>query len=317
MDTLKSFLLVLLFLFAIIIGWVIILNITLQSSLLNVNYYTSEMNKHKIYELPKNNVVLQVKKNNRDQIPEPINTALSNALDKCFTPTWTESQTKRILTNFFEYLKGRNNTPDLTISLTDRKQLLEKSLNLELSKVPPEKLKGYNIAFTDTTELSQQIIKLANLPDQINYGSISYLKNVQVQRFIMLSQKLFYCFMILPYLLLLLIFYTIYRLTNKHASLKWFGNSIIVAGILSLAAVFAFNGHMELILVNNISYQVDPLQSIAINPLILATVFKNDLAIVTSIISAIFCIVGIGITLIGHHIEKKTIITEVRNLSDS
>jgi hypothetical protein len=304
-----------LFLFAIIIGWVLILNLTLESSLLNAHYYTSEMNKHKLYELPKNNVILQVKKNSRDEIPEPINTALSNALDKCFTPFWTETQANRVLTNFFEYLKGQNNNPDLTVNLTDRKRVLEKNLDQELIKLQPEELKVYNIKAADTSELSQQIMKLANLPDQLDYSSLPYLNNVQIQQFIILSQKLFYCFMILPYLLLLLIFYIMYRITCQHSSLKWFGNSMMVAGILSVAAIFAFNGQIEQILVNNISYLVDPLQTLAIDPLILATVFKNDLAIVISIIAGIYCLVGIGITLIGHHIEKILISNTEQDLS--
>ncbi|MEN6462231.1 MAG: hypothetical protein ABFC94_12785 [Syntrophomonas sp.] len=314
MDTVKSFLLVMLFLFAIIIGWVLILNLTLESSLLNVHYYANEMNKHKLYELPKNNIILQVKKNSRDEIPEPINTALSNALDKCFTPFWTETQANRVLINLFEYLKGQNNNPDLTVNLTDRKRILEKNLDQELIKLQPEELKVYNINAADTSALSQQIMKLANMPDQLDYSSVPYLKNVRVQQFIKLSQKLFYCFMILPYLLLLLIFYIMYRITCKHSSLKWFGNSMMVAGILSVAAIFAFNGQIEQILVNNISYLVDPLQTLAIDPLILATVFKNDLAIVISIIAGIYCLVGIGITLIGHHIEKDLLSNKVQDL---
>ncbi|MCE5347905.1 MAG: hypothetical protein LLG13_16680, partial [Bacteroidales bacterium] len=255
-----------------------------------------------------------VKKNSRDEIPEPINTALSNALDKCFTPFWTETQANRVLTNFFEYLKGQNNNPDLTVNLTDRKIILKKNLDQELIKLQPEKLKVYNIKAADTSELSQQIMKLANMPDQLDYSSVPYLKNVRVQQFIKLSQKLFYCFMILPYLLLLLIFYIMYRITCQHSSLKWFGNSMMVAGILSVAAIFAFNGQIEQILVNNISYLVDPLQTLAIDPLILATVFKNDLAIVISIIAGIYCLVGIGITLIGHHIEKNLLSNKVQDL---
>lgn len=313
MNALKSFLLVVLFLFAIIIGWVLIFNFTLQSSLLNAHYYTREINKHKLYELPKNNVILQVKKNSHEEIPEPINTALSNALDKCFTPIWVESQASKVLINLFEYLKGNNNTPDLTINLTDRKELLEKSLKHELLELHPEELKVYNMKTTDSSELSKEIMALANLPDQVEYTA-SYLKYTEVQKFIMLSQKYYYYLMILPYLLLLLVFFLMYRMTTKHSFLKWLGNSMMVAGILFVAAVFAFNGQVEQILVNNIYYQVNPLHTITIDPLILATVFKNDLAIVTSIIAIIYCIVGICITLIGHYMEKKVKIVEVPDL---
>jgi hypothetical protein len=312
MNALKSFLLVVLFLFAIIIGWVLIFDFSIQSSLLNVRYYTHEINKHKLYELPKNNVILQVKKNSHEDIPEPINTAINNALDKCFTPLWVESQAKKVLTNLFDYVKGKNNTPDLTINLTERKTLLEKNLKQELNELHPEELKVYNIKTSGNSELCKEIMALANLPDQVEYSS--YLKNAEIQRVFIFSQKYYYYLMILPNFLLLLVFLLMYRIATIHSFLKWIGNSMIVAGILFVTAVFAFNGQIEQVLVNNIYYQVNPLHTIAVDPLILATVFKNDLAIVASIIAIIYCAVGICITLIGYYMDKKVNIAEYPDL---
>ncbi|MGI5921745.1 MAG: hypothetical protein ACOX6I_08430 [Syntrophomonadaceae bacterium] len=305
MDTIKSFLLIILFLFAVVIGWVLIVNITLNYSLLNVNYYTKQVEKHKLYELPKNNIILNLKKQTSGEIPEPINNALNNALDKSFTPTWTEDQVSRIVTNILGYLKGHNDKPNLTVNLTDRKQLLAKNLELELSKILPEKISLYNID-TNAAQVSRQIMNNLKLPDQLDCSSLLLQDNARVQSIISIIQKYYYWLVTLPCVLLILSFLIIYRFSNRHASLKWCGNSMIVAGILSVIGVFIFNGPLEHIMVNNISYQAE-LLAIAIDPAILATVFKNDLVVINSAVGVLYGIIGIVVTFLGHHLEKQII----------
>lgn len=304
MDTLKSCLLLLLFLLSAVVGWVIILDLTTQYALLNIHYYSREIDRHKLNELPKNNLILKLKTNSMGAVPEPITGALSNALDKTFTPEWTKSQTNSVLLNLFNYIKGKSDRSDFSINLTSRKDLLEKNLTNELRKLSPDEISSYNSINKDPQYLSHEIITIMNIPDSLDAGG--FLQDPKIYAAVMQLQKFYYFMIIMPYIILGCIFILMRRITSSHhSSFKWFGNSMIVAAVLSVAAILAINGHIEAFMVKSISNQTVPLAGTDGSPLLLAAVYKNDIAVFISIMAAVYGTLGVIITFIGDYFEKR------------
>lgn len=269
-----------------------------DTTVLNPNYYNNLIEKHHLYELPQNYVLLNIKENSDLLLSEPICNVLNPSISVAFSDEWAKYQSEKTINNTINYIKGNEDELKLEVILKDRKEYLADDITNSLNtKYNPEELAVFKI---DSAEKAASIImESTNLPDSIN---IATMLNVSEKGFLYVVNTLKQYYNVIkfvPYLLLVLLVALLIFIGKNGLGIKWLGYSFVISACLTVIGVFIASIYLDNFLADNISKQSDLLTTIGTNPYILASIIKNSLIIAIKKISFISGLIGAILFLWG------------------
>ena len=301
MNKLRTSALVLLVIISIMVSLSIQLLISVQTTLLNPNYYTNLMQKHDMYDLPQNYILLSIK-NNYTDLPEPICVALSPSINTAFSDDWAKYQGDKLVNNIISYLKTDEDTLLLEVPLKDRKVILKEEItNYLAAKYTPEELAAFKI--TSPEKAADKVVSSINIPDTINASKVLNL-DAHTNKSIDIFRTYYKTFSLLPYILFFISILMFILIGKNGLGIKLAGYSIVAAGFITILFTSASLVFLDGFIVSNIAKQNDLLMSIGTNPVIIASIIKNSVMNTLNKIALIFCLIGI-ITIISSGLKQK------------
>ncbi len=303
MSKLRTSILVILVIVSTISCLCVQLLIGVQTTLLNPKYYSSLMQKHDMYDLPQNYVLLSIKNSSNDLLSEPVCNALSPTINTAFSTDWAEYQGDKLINNTIEYLKGNQNDLQLEIPLKDRKVILKGEIvNYLDAKYSPQDLASFKI---DSTEhIADLIVSSINLPDSINMAEVLKIDENSDSQIVQDFRSYYKVTSFSSYILLFASIFLLFFLGRGGLGLKWAGYSILMAGFITTLFTSASLVFIDDVILTNITKQNDLLMSIGTNPLIIVTIIKNTVMSTLNKIALISCMVGI-VSILGSKLWRR------------
>lgn len=276
--------------------------IGIEATILNPNFYSNIMEKHNLYDLPQNYVLISIKNQSNDLLSEPVSKALTPTISNAFSSDWAMYQSDKIISATINYIKGNQEELELQIPIKDRKVILHGEITNFLEKqYTQEDLLNFKIESTE--EVATTIVENTNIPDSVNmlealnFSQKGFNKIVEELRY-------YYSFVdLIPYLIFILICGLIIYL-GRSKGLIWLGYGVLFSSFIVLILVSVFGILADEFIIDNITNQSELLLTIGINPLILANIFKNSLINNINKIAIGFALLGIIITLSGNYWAK-------------
>lgn len=304
MSKLRTTILVTLVIFATILCLLVQFVIGINATILNPNYYINIMQKHNLYDLPQNYVLLSIKNESNNLLSEPICKSLTPAINTAFSNDWAKYQSEKFITNTIDYIKGNQEDLQLQIPLKDRKVILKGELiNFLESKYTPDELASFQII--SPVIIANAIVASTNLPDSVNVlNALNFSQNGFNK--VVDELKHYYQYISLaPYLLFLLISCLVVYI-GRGLGLKWIGNSILIAGFLTILLASISSVLLDEQIINNVTKKSELLFTIGINPLILVSIFKNTIIGSMNKIALTFCLLGVLLFISGNLWIRKS-----------
>lgn len=298
-------LIVILFICTIIVGITTELITCAHSTVLNSDYYSQQMEKHSIYQIPQNYIMLKAKSEIETIQSEPISRSLQFAAEKTFSTEWTSNQVNYLITNFLDYLKNNRNEFNLVINLSDRKEKFKEELANSLDAYSSEDLMTVGIDSANNEEFAANILQNLALPESIDFSKSLYIDKISILHAFNSFRSYYAYTTFLPYIVMLFLLVAFMMIAGGAQGLKWFGNAVIFAGIILILIISGANSRIDEQIINNISRQDSLLASIGTNPLILATIMKNSIIGALNKIAIIFSLAGLTLIGIGAYWIKK------------
>lgn len=298
MFKLQTPLLILFVLLTIFISLFVQVLIGFKTTILNPNYYTNLIEKHHLYELPQNYVLLTIKENSNLLLTEPICNVLTPSINRAFSDEWAKYQSEKAINNTINYVKGTEDELKLEIMLKDRKELLESDLINRLeTKYKTDELAVFQI---DSVEVAaNNIVESTNLPDSLNIITALNFSEKEFQHRVDKLKEYYSLAKYAPYLLLFLFTVLLIFIGKNGLGLKWLGYSLVISACFTIIAAFAGSIWLDDYLAANISKQSSLLTTIGTDPLIIVSILKNSLINSIKKISIIFGVVGAILFLWG------------------
>jgi len=304
MRTLRSPLIIILFLSSITIGLLIQIIISAEYTVLNPNFYLEQMEKHQLYDIPQNYVIQKIKTTTGEKPSEIINKSSINAVNTAFSSEWTKNQSNKLINNFLGYLKNERPDIDLELDFSKRKELLRNEITAQLDNYPAEDLAACGINASTTKELADDVVRKLYLPDRVNLAQLLNSNNPELKKVIDVFRSYYIYTSYFCYIIYGLIF-ILFLLIGRGTGLKWFGRSMVTAGILVVFAVSSSNTFIDEFIVKNISGQGNLLATIGTNPLLLATIIKNCIIGIVDRIGIAFSATGVIFMVTGFYWNRK------------
>lgn len=299
----RTFILVILVVLATLICLSVQVIVGINSTALNPHYYSNIMQKHNLYDLPQNYVLISIKNQSSDLLSEPVCKALTPSINTAFSDQWAKYQYDKIINSTIDYIKGNQEELQLQITLKDRKNVLHDEIVTYLeTKYTADDLSNFQIDSSD--KIASIIVESTNLPDAINLSeALNYSQNGLNK--ILDDLKHYYSFIaFVPYLLLLLLISGLIIFIGRSKGLKWLGLGVITASFITILLASSSNVIVDELIIDNITNQNEMLLTLGINPLILAKLIKNSIISNFNKIAIIFGLSGIILLLSGNYWSK-------------
>ncbi len=236
MKFLKPFSLVLITILFIPTLIFLIFTASIKTTLLNHKFVEKELEKLNVYSILKNSIVGE----NGDATSE--DKIIEEIVRASISEEWLKSQTDLVLSNFYDYINGKIEDPDLKISFSEIKPEIKNNLLNEMDNlVPPEIKDNPQEVEAFKSNFETQIIKDIDtkLPDEIdlivddqnNIQALNTLKNyVHTFNLSFYGLIVFKAFLLIMMVLILRKIKAIFRLLG--------GNYLVTGIILFLANTF-------------------------------------------------------------------------------
>ena len=267
---------IILFIVTLLVGLALELEVCSQLTLLNPNYYTMQMEKHKIYTIPQNYILIKAKTEYPPTQYEPVCSSLKTASEKAFSSEWTQNQTSYLIFSFINYLKNDHVDLNLKLNLKERNEMLAEEIVLGLEVYSPEELDQFGLETDDTKIIAASLMDKLNLPQSLDFSQSLGFKDATMMKFFTLFRTYYGYVAFLPYFIIIIILILLMITAGKTQGLKLFGNAILLAGVLLLLIISGASNIIDDFIINNISRQDQLVATMGTNPFLLATIFKNS-----------------------------------------
>lgn len=274
-------------------------------SILNLSFYENFMEEHHLYEIPQDYVLLQIKLNNCQGLPDPVCKSLSAAIDNSFSPDWTRNQSNNFIRTYLAYLKNESDQLDLSLDLLSRKTILKQELVGILNGYPQEMLQACGIDAYYTNQLAENLWILSQLPDTITISGNTCLDNPFITQYTDTIRCYYPYIKYIPYILFGILIFLMLMLAGKLGGMRWVGCGLTLSGILLVLILSAGSDYIDTMIVENLSGKHDLLASLGSNPIILTTLFKNSIMSVLNRVGILFSLCGSLIAAAGIILEVK------------
>lgn len=305
MRIIRLTLTVILFFLALLLGLAVELEICAQSTLLNPNFYAAQMEKHKIYAIPQDYILIKAKTEYPPTQFEPVCKSLKSATEKAFSTEWTQNQTSYLIFNFINYLKNDHADLNLKLDLKDRNEMLEEEMSQCLNVYTPEELSKFGIETDDTKIIAASLMDKLDLPQSLDFSQSLRFKDATMTKAFAIFKTYYTYIALLPFFVIIIVLILLLIIAGKAQGLKLFGNAILLAGVLVLLVISGTNNMIDDFIIKNIAHQDKLVATMGTNPFLLATILKNSIIAVLYKIAIFSGLLGLILTIIGAYRAKK------------
>lgn len=305
MRVLRYFVIALFFLSVVFSGIILQLKIAADSSIFNLSFYESFMEKHHLYQISQNYVLLKTRPNNCQEFSEPVCKSLAMAIESSFSTSWTRYQATGVLGNYLNYLTHKSDQLEYSLDLRSRKVILEQEVIARLQSYPEELLFFYGVHPALIEQLAQELCDLSHLPDTVMLSDSCYLKNPFISQLTGTVRTYYPYFEYTPYLFFGLFLVFMMIMTGTVRGLQLSGVALTLSGVLLVLLLSAGSDYIDTMIIDNLSRRNDLLASLGTNPIVLTTLFKNSMLSLTIRVGVLFALCGAFIAVTGTVLEKK------------
>lgn len=287
------------------VGLALQLEICAQLTLLNPNYYAIQMEKHKIYTIPQDYILIKAKTEYPPTQFEPVCKSLKSAAEKAFSSEWTQNQASYLIFNFISYLKHDNVDLTLKLDFKNRNEMLEEEIVRGLEDYSPEELDKFGIEVDDRKIIAAELVDKLNLPQSLDLSQSLYFKDATMTKAFTLFKTNYKYVALIPYFVVIIILMFLMITAGKAQGIKLFGNAILLGGVLLLLIISGTNNMIDDFIIKNISHRDKLVTTMGTNPFLLATIFKNSIIAVLYKIAIFSGLLGLILTIIGTYQTRK------------
>lgn len=269
------------------------LSLSAENTILNADFYSSFIDKHNLYSIPQNFVLLTIK-NNTSQLDEKSYQSLLQASSSTFSQEWTQQQVSGLIGRLLAYLKNDSNELDLRIDLRAQKsQFITQLLPLLVQDKNLDDL-GQQLMINRAEQLSQAM----GIPDYLDLryilaqdsGLYNYLDYIRI----------YYPYLkYLPFLLFALLLLAAAYYLGFPGALKNTGYILSASGLIVIIIISYISGILDYQINRHLSSYDQLLAITGTNPKILAAMFKNSILNASNLMAIYFCLTGILFTILG------------------
>ncbi len=230
MKILKTFILIILSLFLLILIPLSILYWSIERTVLNNEFYKEVVVEFDIFE----NIYTTLEKTIFEQVDEEnelLNKGIMYAIDK----EWMEKEFLNIVDNLLNYIKGESKEMNLVINIEDRKEMLEEYLIKELEK---SEFTSNEFEELKPEVISKEMLNSIEIPDEFNIGE--NIESEEMNVFVKTFQFVRDIFPIVSYITLGLILILMCLLAGIPGGFKWYGINILISSITIFIALITF-----------------------------------------------------------------------------
>jgi phage-related holin len=268
------------------------LSLSAEHTILNAGFYSSFIDKHNLYSIPQNFVLLSIK-NHTSQLDEITYQSLLQASSSTFTQEWTQEQVSGLIGRLLAYLKNDSNELDLRIDLRAQKlQFITYLLPLLVENENP------GVSQQIMINRAEQISQAVGIPDYLDLryilapdsGVYNYLDYIRIY---------YPYFKYLPFILfLVLLFFSAYYL-GLPSALKNMGYVLSASGLVLIIMISYISGILDSQINSHLSSYDQLLAITGTNPRILVAMFKNSILNTSNLMAIYFCLSGIFFAIMG------------------
>jgi len=299
MKGIKLFILIILFLLLVPVGWVFQAGLTAENTVLNSAYYEDLLAETELTNYLHELLYDRFLKNISEQMPESLAKVVTEILMFVFDEDWLEEQILYITDDLLLYVGGDQPAVQAVIDLREKKEEIRSNLETALNLLPDQLLVMLGFDPQAIGDLTEMLVDDMPLPDRIAAKNILSEEgeqgNLMTSLIKVRQYRSLYTYLTYAALILLLLFN--YLLAGAAGAFKWFGAAVLVSGIIFFLALQAV-----------LMFLMAPLTGALeagglIDPDILSSVIEFS-AGRTAVIPIYFSLAGLAMLLIGILVGK-------------
>ena len=227
-------------------------------------------------------------------LPQELATIMGNIFAAVFDHHWVEEQLMLVVSDYLDYYRGRQDSPQAVIDLRPKRKELRGNLEQALELVPPAAFAYFGFDQANSSAIATAIVDKLPLPDTLSVEELlsKHEGGPQLQRFIENARQYRFFYTYLPFILFLLFYFILKRISGASGSFKYIGGVILAAGVIFSVTLQMVRTYY----LRNLAAYIAPESDVLEAGLIL--LFRRVVDFGASL-SLYFAVIGVSIMLIG------------------
>ena len=233
MGKVKKSLVVIIFIILIIIGLVFQLSLIAGQTVLNSSYYRELVDNTQLSAFLHGAMQAELLREASALLPRNLASIAVRAISMVFDQAWVEEQFLIISEHYLDYIRGKGDSPELSLDLRQKKEELKVVIVAALEMIPGQFVDLVGLDSSDPEEFASAMLSVLPLPDTIELQQLLSQRGDSGKLYSYLETARLYrpYFAYLPVLLFILLFLVLRGLSGTAGALKWFGGAVLISGV--------------------------------------------------------------------------------------
>lgn len=268
-------------------GWILMLNMGLNRTLLNPGFYMNLFDETEFYPRFHHFIFDTVVAGRRELAPEGA--VVLGAIEEAFTTEWLRDQSHDVLEKMARFFKGEEDRLLVSLNLQERQAVFQEKLMEGIREFSPPQLEKLGL----TALMVEEFVEQVEFPVALTLIEISGDDIPEIPAAIFLFQRK--VFRYVPYLLSVLLIAMIIVWAGMPRACGWIGGSMLGSGLSFIAVYLAGRALVITPLLKRVLEKVAPVELFPDPELFLRSI--NDGGVF--IIPVVFVAIGLALLIVG------------------